>query len=634
MAYQNLLNFDESTKSFEAVGDKKKKSVSAKPKKKDEERGCNFCPLNKVKGLRKVKNLDKVTGRHIMIWAQSPGEDENSEGRELVGRAGQFLWSHAKAFGLRREDCDIQNVVRCFPVDINEFEQWEPRHTPNKKEIHCCSVYTEEALEKVIGKTRVHLVFGAIAAKALLKGEYRKNQKTFYSERLKAWVILTYHPSYFLRGAPDSKVKEFREAIKTAVEKAKNKTVDRFQYIKSQDYRSVSADQIEEELEKPILEAANQGLVVIFDIEDGWLPDGKRVLVYVGASWKKGHSRGMFFGHKNLKNNPVALEKKRKFLRAVMSNPKIKKGFHNGVYDVWHLEELEGVKVRRFVHDTYLSEYLRFSGQKAYGLEAISDIRFREFAGYKSILDEYRQKDGRVNFYEVPMATIRVYNGADCDLTKRIQRDNKDKVNHSLLRTLMKVAPVLATMETKYGPIFDYKHAEEIDRWLPIRIASLLKELRKMSGEPTFNPNAPAQVSSIIYDKLRLGKYLDDEWKKDFPRSTNKETMQLLETFHPFPKKVTEFRKLSKKKTTYVDAYRRSADKHEGRVRTKWWLTGTITCRLRSGGEKQKKKGEESDKLKGIVNLQNIHGAEEIECLLVSDLGWRDLYNAWKEKKA
>jgi DNA polymerase I-like protein with 3'-5' exonuclease and polymerase domains len=78
---------------------------------------------------------------------------------------------------------------------------------------------------------------------------------------------------------------------------------------------------------------------------------------------------------------------------------------------------------------------------------------------------------------------------------------------------------------------------------------------------------------------------------------------------------------LSKKKGTYLDGYRKSAELHGGRLRTSWWLTGTVTGRLRSGGAK--------DKSKGIVNLQNIHGAQEIECLLISDKRWREVYEEW-----
>lgn len=633
MPFQNLLQFDDDTKTFEAVPEKgqkkeKKKVVS----KKDQNRGCDFCPLNEVKGLKKVKNLDKLKGKEIMVWAQNPGEEENRQGKELVGPAGQFLWEHAASVGLKREDCDIQNVVRCWTISENDFGQWEPR-SPSKEELRCCSIYTEEALERTYGKTKVHIVFGQVAAKVLLRGEYRKDQKTFYSEKLKAWVILTYHPSYFLRGAPRSKIQEFKEALATAVAKVKGGT-GRFSYIERQDYKSVSAKDLKKEIEDPIREVASKGIVTSVDIEDGTTPDGRNVIVYVGFSWKKGHSRGVFFDHHDLKNSPEELQAKFHAVSEILIDPNIPKALQNGVYDVWKLLKLWSVKMKGFVHDTMFSEYLRYSGRKAYGLEAISDIRFREFAGYKGILDPYRDpKTGLVNFWTVPMKIIRVYNGADCDLTKRIQRDNKGKVNESLLKVLILVAPVLAKMEIESGPLLDFEHADLLDRWLPVRLDSLLKELRRLAGNEKFNPNSTPQVVEIIYDKLKLGKYLDVEWKQDYPRSTNKETMLLLESFHAFPKRMQEYRKLAKKKSTYLDAYRKSATLNGGRVRTKWWLTGTITCRLRSGGEKIKKKGEESDKEKGIVNLQNIHGAEEIECLLVSDLRWRELYKEWKEQQ-
>lgn len=628
MAYQNVLEFDEDKKSFEPVKQKgdKKKSVP----KKDQNRGCDFCPLNKIKGLNKVKNLDKLQGKSIMVWAQNPGQEENKQCKELIGPAGKFLWEHAAAVGLKREDCDIQNVVRCWTIDKNEFGQWTPR-APSKEELHCCSLYTEQALEKNYGKTKVHIVFGQVAAKALLKGEYRKDQKTFYSDKLKAWVILTYHPSYFLRGAPRSKIQEFKEALATAVAKVRGGT-GRFSYVLSQDYKSTSAAGMRSWLVEPIKAAAAKGIVTAIDIEDGFDADGKNVIVYIGASWKKGHSRGTFITHKDLKISADADQTKWEYWKELLEDLNIPKAFQNGVYDVWKLWELLRIKVRGFVHDTYLSEYLRFSGRKAYGLEAISDIRFREFAGYKEILAPYRNENGLVNFWSVPMKVIVTYNGADCDLTKRIQRSNEGKINASLLKVLILVAPVLAKMELR-GPWLDFQHADAMDRWLPVRIAALKKELQEMAGDKNFNPNTPAEVAVIIYDKLKLGRHLDVEWKKDYPRSTNKETMLLLSDFHQFPKKETEFRMLAKKKSTYLDAYRRSATKHGGRVRTKWWLTGTITCRLRSGGEKMKKKGEESDKEKGIVNLQNIHGAQEIECLLVSDLRWRELYKAWREKQ-
>ena len=606
--YQTLLP------GFEPVEPKKKKAAPKVVK----ERGCQFCPLNEVKGLKKVKNLDKITGKSIMLWAQNPGYEENTRGLELIGAAGRFLWAHAAEVGLTREMCDIQNVVRCYTASRNDLGQLVV-HNPTKEEIHCCSVYSEEAIKRNGGKAKVHIVLGQVAAKALLKGEFRKGQNTFYSSKLNAWVILTYHPSYFLRGAPRSKIKEFKEALATAVAKSKEGR-GKFRYVSKQDYASVPASGLGA-LEKEIREA-NTAIGV--DIEDGKDEDGNNVVVYVGFAWKRGHARGVFLLHKGLRRKKEVFLKKVAFLKRVLEDGSIKKAFHHGVYDLWKLQSRLGIRVRGYIHDTEYSEYLRFSWAKAYGLEAIADRRFRLFAGYKGILDPYKDENGSVNFYEVPRKVIVMYNGADCDLTKRIEHSNNGKVNQALLRTMMLVAKPLARMEER-GPIFDWEHSKLLDTWIPKQLERLKTRLRKISGRKELNPNTPAEIASIVYDKLKLDRHLDAEWKGDHARSTDKETLQLMGKYSKFPNLVIEYRRLAKKKSTYMDGYRLSAKLHGGRLRTKWWLTGTITCRLRSGGSR--------DKELGLVNLQNIHGDPAIENLLVSDLSWREVYDEWKNGK-
>jgi uracil-DNA glycosylase family 4 len=159
-------------------------------------RGCSFCPLNEVKGVHKI--FGKVKGKKIFLWAQSPGMQENKQLKELVGPSGKFLWYELKKVGITRDQCDIQNVVRCVPVDINKniYPPMKMR-SPSKEEIKCCSLYTDQALAK--SKAKLHLIFGQIAAQAVLKKEYRKDKKIFFSDVLKAWVVVLDHPSFFLR---------------------------------------------------------------------------------------------------------------------------------------------------------------------------------------------------------------------------------------------------------------------------------------------------------------------------------------------------------------------------------------------------------------------------------------------------
>jgi uracil-DNA glycosylase len=510
-------------------------------------------------------------------------------------------------------------VHNCWTITKNELGQWAPRE-PAKEELHACSVYNEEAVERAGGKTKVHLVLGVVAAKQLLKGEYRKDQKTFYSERLKAWVVCTFHPSYFLRGAPRSKLKEFKSALEVVVQKA-NVARGKFAFIESLPSKAMGAAELADE-EKRMRSCETR---VVFDIEDGYDETGNNVIVYVGWCYGK-EARGIFLQHALLKVEGQSNIKKVQFLKRILEDPKVKKAFQHGVYDVWKLRDKLSIVVRGFDHDTQYSEYFRFSGRRSFALASIADVRFREFAGYKELLDPYRDQNGLVNFYKLPPKILVMYNGADCHLTRRIERDNEGKFQPALMKVFILCAPQLARME-ELGPLFDWEYSKILEEWIPKKLETLLKKLRQLAGNSQFNPNAPAQVAEVVYDRLKLGKYLDAKWKADFTRSTNKDTLALLEPFSPFPALVTEFRQLSKKKGTYMDGYRKSAVLYGGRLRTKWWLTGTVTGRLRSGGERGEK-----EKSRGIVNLQNIHGDDTIENLLVSDLKWRELYQLWENR--
>ncbi len=187
-----------------------------------EGRGCDFCRLDKVEGIHKI--IGKVCGRKIFLWAQSPGPKENTERKELIGPSGEFLWYELKkSAGIERDDVDIQNVVRCLPADYrpNAYPSLKMR-APSKEEIKCCSIYNEQALEQ--SKARLHLVFGKIAAQAILGKELKQSKRVFYCETMKAWVAYFDHPSYFIyqgfragdHKQPSVSLKRFREDLEHA----------------------------------------------------------------------------------------------------------------------------------------------------------------------------------------------------------------------------------------------------------------------------------------------------------------------------------------------------------------------------------------------------------------------------------
>ena len=618
MKVKGLLNFDLKTNTFKPPEIKAPENKKT-PAKKLSQRGCNSCPLNEVSGLHKFKSKE-LEEKEIVIWLQSPSQSDTRKIKALTGDVGEFFWDIADNVGLKRKDCNIEYVVRCSTLKAVEAG-WKVSRPPSKSELKCCSIYSEEVLDKVKGKAKVHLILGAVAAKQLLRGEFRKDKNTFYSDKLDAWVVLIASPASFLKGAPRSKIKEFRDGIEAAVEKAKAIS-GKFTYLKEQDYTALKAKDLEEQLKKPILEATEQDKLIAIDIEDGEF-NGKKKVICVGFSWKKGMARQVFLDHPEVHHSEEQRSIKLEVIRWILENKKIKKAFHYGASDCIKLEALLGIKVKGFVHDTMYSEYLRYSNRKAYGLGAVADTRFREFGGYKDILNDFKpNKDKKVlvDFMQIPVETLILYNGADCDLTYRIAAQNRKHVNLSLLKVYIKASFQIYRME-EIGPYFDPEHDKILVKWIPLKVEEIKGMLQQMVENKKFNPNSSIQVQAAVYDKFRLGKHLDLQIRKDFPRSTKAEIMEMLGGYHEFPVLLQEYRVLSKKNSTYMNGYRRSAEMFHGRVRTNWWLTGTITGRLRSSGDK--------DKSKGKVNLQNIHGDPCIENLLVSDPRWRSLYKEW-----
>jgi uracil-DNA glycosylase len=185
-----------------------------------EEVGCEFCPLDKVPNTRKI--FGEVNGAKLFIWGLAPGEQENDQGREFVGKSGVLLWQELERVGIERYMCDIQNVVRCFPTREDSRPALKMRD-PSEEEIHCCSKFTEIAIKK--SRAKLHIVFGVLASKALLGNEYRQGRKRYLSERLNAEVLCMWHPSYLVRNGcfgagrqrPNEKLKRWREDFALAV---------------------------------------------------------------------------------------------------------------------------------------------------------------------------------------------------------------------------------------------------------------------------------------------------------------------------------------------------------------------------------------------------------------------------------
>lgn len=596
-----------------------------------DERGCSACPLNKIEGVKKI--LGKVTGKQLLVVAQSPGPEENKVGKELIGPSGKFLWDELAKVGIKRSDCDIQNVVRCFPCNAEEgsYETYLKMRSPTQKEIKCCSIHTENALSQ--SQAKCILVLGQVAAKALLNTRSAPTQKIFYSEQLKARVYLVDHPSFFIRGyGQGPRLDSFRQTLKKLKQDLDGDTdiSDPYTFIKKQDYQLITNFAQAEEANYFIRHHAAKGRRIACDIE---YHDDSKTLICCGFSPQKGQSYVFVFSHRD--QNPKDGQLVWAVAKLLLEDPEIQKAFQHGVSDITKLKELAGIEVQGFTHDSHLSEYLRFSDRDAYGLEAIASVRFQDFIGYAQIITEdlsqgidfpkkvinegkqydYLFKKGLADYRKISLDNLRLYNGADCDLTKRIEVENKKHVPQALMNLYIDLSFILYEMEPN-GPEYDYQHHRLLEKYLPHQASVLKKELQDLINDPEFNPASPEQVYDVIYERLGL----EYPFHKGKP-NTQKKTLLMLGREHPFPKKMVAWRKAAKGHST-IESYKNCADLNNGRLRTRWWATGARTGRLRSGGKKEDP---------GVINLQNVHKDWIIRNLCVFDTRWRDFYKAAKE---
>ena len=580
--------------------------------------GCNHCPLNHVPHLQKI--MGHITGKRLLVWAQSPGLDENRAGRELVGRSGRWLWKEFGSVGLQREDCDIQNVVRCAPVNV-EAGSLQLRD-PSKLELKCCSVHTQNAIAQ--SQARIWAVFGRVATEQLFG---KKKQPTMFYHRGTIKVYQFDHPSYFVRGtASADRLKTFRYNLGLLAKDVHARELpSRWACMEKQNYKLVQT-QAEAIAAVPQILATYKraaGRVVVYDVEDDVI-DGVRKMLCVGACPEPGNSWVFLLDHPM---NTVSTADRTGVQSAIVKllQHQHEKAMHHGSYDVQKCQELLHAKVVGFNCDT---QYLAFIGDprhRSYSLSNVVERVVPEFVGYKDIAQaavpaglsvEDGRDIGQFHLAWLPLDKLMLYNGADCDVTQRIYQHYSQGVPMPLVAIYTHAAFVVDKMQ-QFGPLLDVAYTQQLAEYYPRKQEHFKHALQMLAGDPNLNPNSPDQLCRLLYEKLHIVSVNES-------LDTQKETLQLIQYRKPHRaiKLLQEYRE-AKNQSERIAAFQRSAEAHAGRVTTFWWMTGASTGRLSSGG------GTRRDK-RNFTNLQNIRRDDVIRNMLVSDLRWREFIKAAK----
>lgn len=530
------------------------------PKRPDLEGAqCGECPL-----LTSTPVLADIPDRcQVLFVGEAPGETEANEGRPFIGRSGKLIRSMIRNAAI--QNYGFANTCSCHPPK-NE--------TPKSSAVACCSGRLR--LDILRADPKIIVALGNVAAKALGAGSLaaRHGMPTTGTGPAEGYrVLATYHPAAVLRDPTRAPIVEEDLARVKAILDGKEKLLPTLPTV------VVAPHYLDAVLPHTLLavDIENTGIVPPTDPLSIAFSDGERCFVS-----KLSHETVGSIA-------PVFADPMRRFL------------WHNGKFDCRHLHYW-GITEARVDEDTYLATYA-LDERRVRGLEYLVGLHLGYF-GYKA--DALHGTAGKARLQDVDESTLLRYNGLDAYFTYKLFEVLHQQVEQTGTMGAYKLmcrtcAPLLA-MEG-HGMVLDVDVLEQAKQEQEATRAAAEKRVleyldigaKEVGAQVAVtNPNSSDQLGQAL---RTLGVIHPD--KQDHITTNATVLANIYEHGSGWQSNlcgaILNMRKATRLLTGYCNKLPSLADP-QGRVHTKYNLTGAGTGRLSSGGD-------------GYPNLQNVAGS-------------------------
>jgi DNA polymerase-1 len=314
-----------------------------------------------------------------------------------------------------------------------------------------------------------------------------------------------------------------------------------------------------------------------FDTETTSVNEMVAELVGISISLKEGEAYYIPVAHikgTQLKRNEVCAA-----LKAVFEDPAIAKIGHNAKYD-YKILKRHGITPSPIAFDTMIAAFLLNPLGRS---QSLDDLVYKEF-GFEMIPISELIGTGRtqITFDSVPIETATRYAAEDADMTWRLYERMRPELEQAGLDKLgaateWPLIEVLGDMEIA-GIQLDSDFLLKFNKKLTSEIAKLQQQIWDQAGDQ-FNIGSPAQLADILFNKLDLNKVGVKKGKTGF--STAATELEKLRDAHPIIPLISDYRELTKLRSTYVEALPQLVDAH-GRIHTRFNQTIAQTGRLSS----------------------------------------------------
>ncbi len=308
---------------------------------------------------------------------------------------------------------------------------------------------------------------------------------------------------------------------------------------------------------------------------------------YVPLGHREGGSDGggsdLFAPEAKLCEGQIPEEQALALLKPLLEDRGVLKIAQNMKYD-WLVFAQRGIEIVGY-DDTMLISYVLDAGKGGHGMDALSEkwlghepIHFKDVAG---------SGKSQVSFDRVTIEKASEYAAEDADVTLRLWYALKGRLpaEHvtAVYETLERQMPAMLARMERRGISIDRQVLSRLSGEFAQEQARLEDEIKELAGEP-INPGSPKQVGDILFGKMNLkldgskapSKTKTGQW------STTARDLENLAELHELPRKILDWRQVSKLRSTYTEALPNFVNPTTHRVHTSYSLAATTTGRLAS----------------------------------------------------
>lgn len=309
-----------------------------------------------------------------------------------------------------------------------------------------------------------------------------------------------------------------------------------------------------------------------FDTETDSLDTHTAKLVGISFCFELGRGYYVPIGHAGGGN--VDLMAAREIFGPVLADPAITKVAQNAKFDV-NVLSYHSMTIAGLAEDTLLAAYL-IDPEGQHGLNFLARRYLRyEMLGFSEVVPKGK------TFADVTPELAARYSAEDAWATFMLRPILRALVGQADLEKVydgieVPLSQVLARMEC-HGVLVDQAQLNELKQEFTHRLEKLTADIHKLAGME-FNINSTKQLAEVLFKRLKLpcGK------KGKTGYSTDVDVLTELSLLHELPRRVLEYRSLSKLLGTYVEGLKALIHPRSGRVHTSFNQTIAATGRLSS----------------------------------------------------